>query len=208
MPVTFEYCSLHYLNQWLKHDMDLFTGISSNNKTERIDFLKKATSYYKISRNLQTQYDVDIGFQRYEPLLKVLDSIDTSYFPVNSVDVVKEIRKIESKISNKYGGKGVLSLTTKLLWLKIQSPILIYDSQARIALNTPDGALSDFYDAWHQEFAKYKTDINEACANLVKVRQYSINPNLATESKVKHWASQKWFKERVFDMYLWEKGRK
>jgi hypothetical protein len=206
MAVTFEYCSLHYLNIWLKTDMNCCAGLINIDKIKRLDTLKQATEAYKVHRTLPTKYDVSNGFQRYEPLLKVLDSIDVSSFPVNSKDTVEKMLKIESQISKKYGDRGVLSLTTKLLWLKFKSPIRMYDSQARKALNTPNNDLSAFYKAWDQEFAKHKTDITKACANLVNVRQYSVNPELATELKVKHWSSQKWFKERVFDMYLWEKG--
>ena len=135
---TFEYCSLHYLNQWLTCDMGYCQVLANGNKNEKLAALKNTGGFYRVARNLPSEYDEKKGLSRYEPVLDIIDSLKPIQFENNPV---KEIRQIEKRISEKYGDRSVLSLTTKFLWIKIKQPILIYDSQARIAVGTENGNL-------------------------------------------------------------------
>ena len=104
-----------------------------------------------------------------------------------------------------YGNRNVLSVTTKLLWLKLCDPnIIIYDSQTRAALHTADGDFSGFYEAWHVEYEAHRKVIATACANLSDVAKYAYDQTVATPSYVKNISANLWFQERVFDMYLWQ----
>lgn len=203
MKHSWEYFSLHYLNMWLRHDRLCHESMNNGNRSEKLISIKKAAAYYKVSRNLPKEYDEDAGFERYEPIVKILDGIKASSFSDNPV---KSIKKVESKISTAYGGRGVLSITTKLLWLKVRDPILIYDSQARKALNTVEGKLSEFYSAWENEYSKHSKAIDAACAKLNEVAKYSCDQTIANSVYVKNISAELWFKKRVFDMYLWHKG--
>lgn len=42
-----------------------------------------------------------------------------------------------------------------------------------------------------------------ACQTLAAVRQYSVRPARGTEEFIEDTASQRWFQERIFDMFLW-----
>jgi hypothetical protein len=165
--------------------------------------IRKAAIYYKVARNLPKKHDEDIGRARYEPILTIIDKVSASDF---SGDNVSSISKVQEEISKAYGDRGVLSITTKLLWLKIRNPIIIYDSQARKALNTGDGDLSGFYEAWRTEYRAHAEDIATVCAKLSSVSQYSCDQTIATQAYVRAISAQPWFQERVFDMYLWHKG--
>ena len=123
---TFEYCSLHYLNQWLTYDMWYCQVLSKDNKKNKLTALKNAGSFYRVARNLPSEFDAKKGMARYEPVLDILDKIDRNQF---QDDPVNEILNVEKEISKQYGNRSVLSLTTKFLWLKVKQPILIYDSQ-------------------------------------------------------------------------------
>ena len=123
---TFEYCSLQYLNQWITRDSTYCIVLSRGTEDEKLSMLHDAAVFYRISRNLPRSADVGKGLPRYKPLIDVLDSIKLAAF---EADPIQGIREAESAISDMYDGRGVLSLTTKVLWLKLKSPIIIYDRQ-------------------------------------------------------------------------------
>jgi hypothetical protein len=52
----------------------------------------------------------------------------------------------------------------------------------------------------------YADDIAVACQKFAAVRQYSVMPSRVTEEFIETTTSQRWFHERVFDMFLWNIG--
>lgn len=204
MKYSLEYCSLHYLDMWLKHDRHYHESINNGTRQEKLAAIKKATTYYKVARNLPKKYDEDMDYERFEPIIKILDKVITSDFTNNTE---RSIIRVQDKISKAYGDRSVLSITTKLLWLKIRNPIIVYDSQARTALNTPDGDLLLFYKAWRAKYNMHSKAIATVCAKLSNVAEYSYDQTIATPSYVKDISAQPWFQERVFDMYLWHEGQ-
>ena len=200
---TFEHCSLHYLNQWLTYDMGCCQALANDDKSMKLTTLKKAGSFYRVARNLPSKYDKGKGLARYQPVLDIIDYLKPSQFENNSV---KEIVKISEKISEKYGGKKVLSLTTKFLWIKIKQPILIYDSRARIALGTKNQDLDACYEKWHKEFKVHQGEIAKACSKLPDMNKYAINQEIGTKEYIEEISKEPWFHERVFDIFLWSKG--
>lgn len=204
MKHSWEYFSLHYLDMWLRHDRIYHESLNTGTREEKLISIKKAATYYKVARNLPKEHDEYIGHSRYEPILKIIDKVSASYF---SGDTIKSISKVQSNISKAYGDRGVLSITTKLLWLKIRGPIIIYDSQARKALDTKNGDLSGFYKAWRTEYSAHSNSIATACAKLSSISKYSCDQTIATPAYVKSISTQPWFQERVFDVYLWHEGQ-
>ena len=200
---TFEYCSLHYLNQWLTYDRGYCQALSSSDEARKLSVLKNAGGFYRVARNLPRKFDEGKGLKRYQPVLEILDSVNSEQFKHNSV---KKILEIKDKISAQYGNKGALSLTTKFLWLKIKQPVLIYDSQARIAVGANDGDLVGYYQMWHEDFEKHQTQIKKACAQLSNLHLYAVDQGTGTKTYIKELSSKPWFHERVFDIYLWSKG--
>lgn len=204
MKHSLEYFSLHYLDMWLRHDRIYHESLNNGTREEKLISIKKAATYYKVARNLPKQHEEEIGCERYEPIMKVLDKATASDFSGNTV---KSISEVQEKISKAYGGRGVLSITTKLLWLKIRDPIIIYDSQARKALNTVDGDLPGFYEAWRAEYSAQSKAIATVCAKLSSVSKYSCDQTIATPTYVQAISAQPWFQERIFDVYLWHEGQ-
>lgn len=203
MIQTFEYSSLYYLNQWLSYDKDYCLALSGSNQKEKLSALKSAGGFYRVARNLPTAFDEKIGIERYQPVLDIIDNLSIDQF---EKDPVKKILEIETEISNKYGNRGVLSLTTKFLWLKFKSPILIYDSQARIAVGSKNGDLQDYYENWLAEFENHKEEIQSVCTILSSLSLYVVDQRFADKKYIDEISSNKWFHERVFDIYLWSKG--
>ena len=116
--------------------------------------------------------------------------------------------EIERQLSEKYGKRNILSATTKFLWIKFRKPIIIYDSRARkaLSLNTLDNDYynyNDYYEKWKNEFEINKESIVEVCSKLTDVAMYATKPDKNYIEKI---SKEEWFYERVFDIYLWNKG--
>lgn len=203
MIQTFEYSSLYYLNQWLSYDRGYCLALSGTNQKEKLSALKSAGGFYRVARNVPTAFDEKIGIERYQPVLDIIDNLSIDQF---EKDPVKKILEIETEISSRYGDRGVLSLTTKFLWLKFKSPILIYDSQARIAVESKDGDLQSYYENWLAEFENHKEEIQSVCKKLSGLSLYAVDQRFANRQYIDKISSSKWFHERVFDIYLWSKG--
>ncbi len=201
MKISFEYCSLHYLNWWLSHDMICCQAFDKGDKAEKLNALKEVAAHYSIARNLPTEFDLDKGFARYEPILNIIDALPSNTF--ESHDIVAKITEIEGQISKVYGGDKKLSLTTKFLWMKFKHPVVIYDAMVRTALDTNDGDLEVYYEKWREQFAVHKKEIVAACAQLASVHQYAANQEIGTKEYIDQISSEQWFHERVLDTYLW-----
>jgi len=205
MPkAEFNYYALHYLNLWVSKDRRWCEALAGTDDSEKLAALARAAAFYRIARNLPTDYDVGKGLQRYEPVLKIIDALNPTDF--QDERLVPSIKKVRKKISAKYGHRDVLSLTTKFLWLKMKSPIIIYDSRARRALRAAAGDIQEYYWRWQREFTRREQEVRQACTSLQKVHEYTENPEIATRQYIAKTAAQPWFRERVFDVYLWHLG--
>ena len=204
MPrVNFNYFALHYLNLWLSKDREFCEALQGHDEAGKLKALADAAAFYKVARNLPKAHDVGERILRYKPVLDVIEAQDPSTF--QEVQLIPSIEDVRSQISEGYGRRGVTSLTTKFLWLKMKSPIIIYDSRARKALGTKAEDIRAYYSQWRERFDSSCNEINAACASLPRVNKYSA-PDAATPRYIEEIASQPWFKERVFDVYLWSSG--
>ena len=205
--VTLEYSAFQYLNIYFDNDKKCYEALVNGNKSDKLEALKKAGNFYSVARNLPREYDINAGKERYEPVLEILDSINMNQVVgESSVDFVK---KIQDQISEQYGGRGVLSLTTKFLWLKIKQPsILIYDSQVRKVLDTKNGDYEEYYYKWKDEYKEHESDIRQTCLKLNEQHLYLKNQYDGLKDEIKEISSEPWFHERVFDTYLWHQYSK
>ncbi|MDA7910042.1 hypothetical protein N9B44_00065 [bacterium] len=200
---SLEHCSLHYLNQWIRHDSQCCQAFKFGTTTEKLSALSHAVSFYGISRNLPLRSDTNKGLPRFKPLLNALEQVKPQDFKSNPV---AGIRKFESAIQKHYGSASKASLATKVLWLRLKRPIIIYDAQVRIAIGTRPGDLDSFYARWRESFETKNAEISQVCERLEKMGDYSVDHKLATPKYIRKVASTKWFRERVFDIYLWNLG--
>jgi hypothetical protein len=195
--VNFKYFSLAYLNQWLSKDRRYCDALSSGTTEKQLAALSSAAGFYRIARNLPKKYDKG---PRYAVVLDALCSIPET--PVSTTEIIPIIHRTRQTISREYGNKGVLSLTTKFMWLRMKHPVIIYDSQARRALGTKDGDLDAFYASWRQRFEDRRAEIAKACSTLPDVVDYCVDPS-AGRDYVAQITHQQWFQERVLDVQLW-----
>ena len=101
----------------------------------------------------------------------------------------------------------ILSLMTKIMWLKFRRPIIIYDKNCRSALGFRSvPGLTQYYDRWLFQYKLFKDDIRMACDALPEQRQFAIDGSTVSKETVERIVSAEWFRQRVFDMYLWHGG--
>ena len=160
MPIrTFDFCALQFLNQWLEKEANYCESLASSDASLQRESLVAAGGHFRAARNLPKKYDTDRGLQRYEPVLEILND----FAPVTFDNVIDVVNYTRQRISSKYGQRSVLSLTTKFLWLKVKSPVRIYDRQARIALGTSEGDYLAFNTAFTTRYSECQEEIEKAC---------------------------------------------
>jgi hypothetical protein len=146
-------------------------------------------------------YDVGVGLPRLKPVLDTLDRVQPeSVTDATLHSIVNELRR---ELGRAYGGRDLLSAATKFLWLRHRDVVLIYDSQARLALNTPSGDYGNYLRRWRSEYSLSKPRVIDACERLLQARQLGV----LVRAEVNGYAASEWFRRRVFDVYLWEKGK-
>jgi hypothetical protein len=73
-------------------------------------------------------------------------------------------------------------------------------------LGTENGDLESYYEKWHVEFKKNQGKIENVCTKLQNMSKYAVNQEIGTKAYIENISSKSWFHERVFDIYLWNKG--
>jgi hypothetical protein len=196
------YCALSYLDIWVRVDREIHKALNSIDISDQLSAVAKAVRSYKIARNLPKTGDSDVGVERYLPVVKALSSISKDEFSEkNAVDLVSILGK---KITNRYG-RNVVSLSSKLLWLKFRDKIVIYDNLVKSALKCR-GDYSDFYNKWNSKYMELSSEIDNACNKLPELSQCTLNPKSTTPGNIREICCERWFKNRVFDILLWHIG--
>jgi len=138
MPaITFDYAALYYLNWWLKYDRHYCAALKSSDPEMQRAALVKAAAVYRVARNLRLEHDKE--GHRLATALQIIGKPDPREF--KGAKLVLAVDTVRKQLREAYKRKDLLSLTTKFLWLRLQTPIVIYDPNARQALGTKTGEL-------------------------------------------------------------------
>lgn len=193
------YHAMSYLNQWLRNDSRWHFSLNSNNdRSNKLQTIKEVATHYRVARNWRT---VSKDPERYGPILDFLQSCegvpadDVAGFVISTADSLKQLND----------DRNVLSMTSKLLWVKFKSPIVIYDKQAKDALGVRGDDYSKFLDVWKRRFLEEKGAISLACRSLYKGVDFCVRPDLKLD-ELEEITSSEFFMERVFDLKLWTDG--
>jgi hypothetical protein len=194
--ISFEYCSLKYLNIFEQTEKGIIEGLKPE-RSNRIEILKEGATAFRIARNFS-------GFEQPENKQKILSILDKIEKPKTENETVDTVKYFSNQLTGLFPDKNYYSASSKFLWLKFQSPIIIMDSRTIKALDKrlkPEN-YKDYYSLWKTEYSKFENEIKKCCTLLASVKSYFFNPEMDI-TKIIH---SKWFQERVFDIYLWEKG--
>ncbi len=197
----FEFCATRFLCQWEKREKNLFEGLSAG-PTDKL--IVEALAYFQVARNFK-------GLTKDQ---KAAGRIRTSLLNVqNDVTLTSPVGKVDALVTalqNDFG-KFNISAATKLLWLSYRDPFVVYDKRAITALTKKakhrniSKNYSNYTVAWRSEYAKSEKGIVDAIANLPNGRSFMPKTSL-TDANLIALSTEQWFKERVFDIFLWEVG--
>ncbi len=199
MNDNFFYFAITYLNDWFLYDRKFFRDLKSRKPEKQLNGIRNAAKYYKISRNFSI-------IEEDERLGKALELLNMTNRPSSRSNIKNEVCDFSEKLKSYYG-KNVISAASKLLWLKYRAPIIIYDDRAANCLREMNSSLKindyeSYIILWVKYYKECKLKIEKACKNLYNYKRFTLANNYSNK-EIKNLISKRWFKERVFDKYLW-----
>lgn len=197
-PLTF--CALRFLIQWLRREHALFRAISSNPTDQDI---REALTYFQVARTFE-------GLSKDPSKLSSIRLALRDIRKRRSLAPVQMVVELACKLQIEFKQFNV-SAASKLLWLSVREPVVVYDKRAVSALSGhfkhkfSARNYNEYASVWREEYLNHEPDIAAATRQLPKGRRFMPNCAL-TDSELLSLAEQSWFKERVFDIFLWEIG--
>lgn len=197
MHQNFRFFAMHYLNDWFGYDRGFMAGLLPEvDPVTRLETLRAAATYYGVARNFRTIE----GEERLAGALVALDAVPA--LVDETTDSI--LADLALHFKSVYGTNAV-SAASKMLWLRHQWPVVIYDGQAVRCLKRHGSRFWDyggFRKAWREEFAKREDEIRSACDELLSVKLFSWAAD-TPDNEFMPAVSSVWFRERVFDKFLW-----
>ena len=206
----FNFFALKYLDFWLGSDRQFFMEMANPEKKKRCQAAIDIAKEYKIIRGLRRDPETKLKKDRLEPVIDVLDRLQgVNFDKINYISLVAEVRQNLEAIYKIVQ----LSATTKLLWFRFRWPIIIYDRNACEALKKQgcrfdDRDYSAYCRCWREQFEINAATIRVACSRLPDAFAYSeFAGGPESQAKMLRVMREEWFIERVFDLFLWHKGK-
>jgi hypothetical protein len=231
---NFRFFALAYLNDWWQYDRTFVAGLSPGQSVEnRVKWLSEAANYYQVNRRFPGEEWERFGpvldvLDAATEELGVLTQSNVDKTVQNLAEKLGSIREtlIESRALTREksaSGSSVrprepsieISAASKFLWIRHKTPVVIYDDRAYKCLtgrlgckisvrNWPRSGYDSYREQWIKQFDKREESIQLACAELVRLKDFS--PDDETEENLKSTVTSRWFFERVFDKFLWWGG--
>ena len=197
MEIHYEYCAFRFLELWGRYEERLHTDMSGTPSPGQI---RGVLNHYGVARNFKGISDKRAG-KISADLLEVSGS-RTREPSDKVIELAGRFQKDFEQLN--------LSAASKLLWLRNQSPYRIYDARAikglRRLTKFDKADYRSYWEAWEREYEPRSSEISLAAHGLVSVpRKYTAAPSL-TNGQLTKLVRAEWFRERVFDIYLWEIG--
>jgi hypothetical protein len=201
MPNNFYYAAYSYLDEWMQkdsrfHQILAFERRAETSATAGAECLVEVAKHYKVIRTLRRTEE---NF-RLEAAYKALHATE----PPTESDVVEKVEAFARALGNKYGGIA-LSASSKILWMRFRSPVIIYDSIVADWLckncGYKDDGYPNYHRIWSRKYREYEEEIEDACAELNSVKKFTLAREVSA-AQLSEWANSKWFKQRVFDHFI------
>lgn len=200
---TFEFCALRYLLLWSHKEARLHEQLAQD--TPKVDGLRDALKHYGIARNFPG-IDND---KTAEGVINCLLKVSSNDTQSPEQKVVKLAEQFERKFK-----RFNLSAASKLLWLRHRKPFPIFDSRAFRGLqklgeteleNQDKRDYEKYAKAWRIAYKRNSEAIQKAVGRLPDALPF-VRDWYQSKEEIASLASQGWFQERIFDIYLWELG--
>jgi hypothetical protein len=209
MVNEYSHSAFTYACDWLWYDRPAISVLSCDRpeppKEKACEALSRFATGYKVSRNFKI-IDED------PRLAHAWSAMQKIQRPKDEEEARVRVRELVDLLSGFYGNEP-WSAASKFLWIRFQSPIIIYDSLSWKWMNAPGRqkckSFEDFCDAWRHEFLNRREKIREACEGLLEVRSY-LPPTSNSEgefaaipeAEFEVAVRSEWFMERVFDHFM------
>ncbi|WP_233008020.1 hypothetical protein [Rheinheimera faecalis] len=193
-----EYCAARFLRQWELREEKLYVSISCNPSALNVT---EALSYFQVARNFK---GLNTGIFVQNKILTALINVKGNSSLATPQSKVIDLAKAFEEHFSQYN----ISSASKLLWLSYRDPYVIYDKRAvntlrKLGHKNIGKDYLKYFEAWKIEFLNLETSIEDAIINLKYGRSFMPYTNLS-DTEIELLAKKQWFKERVFDIFLWE----
>jgi hypothetical protein len=232
---NFKFFALAYLSDWWQYDADFVSRLAPG-KTSRRECLVEAATYYQVIRSFSEKRE-DSESPIMTKALQILDetvvrvnrtithdNVDTLVTglakelrtayppPTRQIQEILDSANKKKAQNIKKEAPGLISAASKFLWLLHRAPVVVYDDRACRCLNGLGGTRFSTEDytayraGWHAQFEHFESDILQACGELGALESFA--PGDDAKGSLKSDVSEQWFRERVFDKFLWWNGKK
>jgi hypothetical protein len=198
VPTTYRHAAMTYLNEWLESDYFAMRDIADQAKSRQA--LVQFARDYGVIRCFKTERDE--GDERLSHAHRLLFEQTGPYDRAQAIQMVGEF---DSQLKAVYQCDH-LSAASKFLWLRFQSPVILYDSLAWtwIARQVAPRKLTtyeEYCSVWLEEFRSREEQLRAACDSLRAVRDFCY-PSLLEKAEIDDAIASTWFVERVFDNFI------
>lgn len=194
MP-PYEFFAMKYLNQWLQREIEFYEDISGNYPST--ESISKSLHFFKVARSFRGLSDV--GAKEY-----VIDALLDNSKRLTINNYTQKVMALAECFSDRFGTTNI-SAASKLMWLRKRSPIIIYDSLARKALENeglaPRAKYPEYCEFWLDKFLSAEKSIIVSCNRLLEVKDFCSLWDV-NKMESREIVQSQWFHERVFDMSL------
>lgn len=194
--LPYEFCSLRFLLQWDRAEEKLRFEFRDG---PNVKVLRRALKHFQVARNFKGLKSDEVA----KWIIVALNKVAATSLPPEQ-KVVALARKFRNKFS-----QFNLSAASKLLWLKGDNGVIIYDARAVAALCDMGSAFEKrdyaaYCKSWRRKFSARRKKIRAAAKRLPEARGFL--PRKYQNKGLDALVTKKWFVDRVFDIYLWEAG--
>jgi hypothetical protein len=203
---NFHYAAYSYLDEYLSVDRDCMSVLSDEGRSDEqvCEALTRMATYYRIIRNLSSKRCNET--YRLSPVLEELRKIEP---PISGTDAVEAVNKLVKALRGRYQ-QELTSAASKILWMRYQSPLVIYDSLAHGALKKLEqlkdsAGYPDYFASWHRAYQSVVSGVSSACRELVGIKQFTLATEM-NDQELRDLVERVWFQERVFDHWLVSQG--
>ena len=193
---SYDACARQFAAQWNTRESHMHANLASGSRELALLAIQKGAGHFRVARNFPTRFDVGRQVPRLAPALDAIEAFRASVLTIERLP--QAVKLLRAQLGDAYGGGDRLSAATKFLWLLHRSPVVIFDSQARLALNAPNGDYEEYLRLWFGAYDTHEAGIAAACEMLAQRRATTAEQALDIRTE--------WFRQRVHDIYLWNVG--
>ena len=200
--LNFRYAVYSYLDEYLRVDKRCIDALELDvSPAASCEALSRMAAFYNINRNLATKDEA----WRLEAVHNLLRRVQR---PATDQEVAECVENFSIELGKAYPRKSgttptLLSAASKFLWMRFQSPVVMYDRYAwqwikDIAKLRDTSSYAEYLQAWCTSFSDYKAEIAEACSEIVPFKRFTLAGGMA-DDQLRKLVQEVWFRERVFD---------